>query len=342
VTHIVWWGWPTRAEYDRGSLEDNGDAGRVMYQDFFPEGPEFTYHRDLRTLPAGVGAVVIINALISNEGCAALGIESPFDVHFVNERIKSLPWVIVFVVDDVDSHYDLDNLRHPNMKIWTEFAKPRLTAAHPGCHSHVPQCHHLVRRLPEGYERWTTLWKKPSLYNRPIDWFFAGQSLPLRHGDWLVALQRLTNHLQPLSHDDAVFLKYEGRDAKCQDIGRLPIVEYIAIMRTSKIVICRPENCMPETTRLYSTLESGCIPIVSERPAVAGAFRDQYDWNGYWEYMLGEKPPFPVVKNPADLDEVMQRTLDNWPQNAIHVAAWWADYKTRLCATLKAEIQAIQ
>lgn len=342
MTHIVWWGWPTRAEYDKGSLEDNGDAGRVMYQDFFPEGPDFVYHRDLRTLPEGVGAVVVINALISSEGCANLGIENTVDVNFINQCIKSLPWVIIFVVDDVDSHYELDKLHHPHMKIWTEFAKPKLTATHVGCHVNVPKCHHLVRRLPEGYERWTTMRSKPSFHNRSVDWFFAGQSIPARHGDWLVALQRLTNHPQSLCHDDAVFLQYEGKNAECQDIGRLPIIEYIATMRISKIVICRPENCMPETTRIYSTLESGCVPIVSDRPGVAGAFRDQYDWSGYWEYLLGEKPPFPVVTDPKDLDKVIQQTLAEWPQNAIRVSEWWIDYKKRLCASLKAEIQAME
>ena len=340
MTHIVWWGWGTRSDYDTGiaGLEDNGDAGRVMYQDFFPEG-EYTYHKDLRTLPPNVGAVIAINALISDDGCKALGIESPVNVEFVNTRIEQLPWVIIFVCDDVDSHYELDKLHHPNMKIWTEFAKPKLTSVHPGCHSQVPQCHHLVRRLPEGYERWTTVYPAPAIQPRPIDWFFAGQSIPDRHGEWLVALQRLTGHSAPLRHTDAVFVQYEGKKAECRDIGRLPVREYISMVQASKIVIARPENCMPETTRMWSVLESGCVPIVSDRPAVAGAFRDQYDWNGYWEYELGEKPPFPIVSDPKDLDGVLQHTLAEWPNNAIRLAEWWTDYKQRLCATLKREIK---
>lgn len=339
MAHIVWWGWKTREEYDRGVFEDNGDAGRVMYQDFFPEGPDFTYHQDLRTLPHGAGAVVVINALVSDDDCVQLGIPSPTNVNFVNERIEQLPWVIIFVVDDVDSHYDLDKLHHPNMKIWTEFAKPKLSSVYPGCHRDVPKCHHLVRRLPEGYERWTTVWQKPSLEPRPIDWFFAGQSIPDRHGEWLTALQRLTNHPQPLRHTDAVFIKYEGIDAKCQDIGRLPIKDYIPLMQASKVIIARPENCMPETTRMWSALESGCIPIVSDRPAVPGAFRNQYDWTDYWEYELGEKPPFPVISDPNDLDRVLKQTLNEWPQNAIRVSEWWEDYKSRLCTKLKLEIK---
>ena len=58
--------------------------------------------------------------------------------------------------------------------------------------------------------------------------------------------------------------------------------------------------------------------------------------------MLGEKPPFPVVKNVSDLDYVLQQTLNEWPENGKRVYSWWIDYKARLGASLRAEIEAIQ
>ena len=322
-----------------------------MYQDFFPEG-EFIYHKDLRTVPAGVGAVVVINASVSDEKCNTLGIESPVNVEFVNNRIEQLPWVIVFIAGDEDSHYHIDNLRHPNMKVWIQLPKPKLTSMYPGCHSNVPKSHHLVRRVPEGYGRWVKQYPKFPLQPRPIDWSFVGQTVADRHGEWLADLQRLTNHPQPIHHTDAVFLKYENRNAECLDVchaapgectkhtcGRVSWDEYARIQSESKIVICRPENCNPEASRVAESLEMGCIPIVSEKPSGPGAFRDNYDWSNWWEYMLGEPPPFPVLKNRTDLDEVLQQTLREWPQNAIRVANWWADYKQRLCETLKYEIR---
>lgn len=353
MTHIVWWGW------DSNPNTGMEIYGTTMYKEFFPEGSDFTYHYDIRTLPKGVGAVLVISSCISEPTSLALGIVPPVRygvdssqmLSTVREYIKEMPWVIILVAQDEDAHIPIDTLAHPKMRIWVQVPKPRVTASHPGL-PHAAKCGPEVRPLPVG---WDGMFNglssfQPSFTIRPIDWLFKGQSVYHRHGEWLKALQNLANHPESLSINENTdqapnwtFVKYEDHDAKCWDSGTMPVEDYVRLHASAKIVICRPENWNPCPARVFFVLQVGCVPIVSERPSLPNsAWNNLYDWNNWWEYMLGEKPPFPVVKNVNDLPRILEQAVREWPQNAIQTHAWWMGYKERLGSSLRAEIQEMQ
>ena len=334
MTHIVWWGWP--------KIKQGEDHGVAMYKEFFPEG-DFTYHYDIRTVPEGIGTVLVVNSCISEQTANAFGIVHP-SLSAIQKCIDKMPWVIILLAQDEDAHTRLDTLVHPKMRLWVQCPKPIVTAAHPG----LDWAYKLgsgVRSLPMGYDsdfnRLVSY--KPSFETRSIDWMFKGQCAYHRHGDWLKTIQVLANHAQPIPDDvNSTFVKYEGRDAEYRQDGFYSIDDYIKLHTDSKVVICRPEGWNPCPARIFYVLQAGCIPIVSEKPSTRGAWYDFYDWNNWWEFMLGEKPPFPVVKNVSDLGYVLQQTLNEWPENGKRVYSWWIDYKARLGASLRAEIEAIQ
>ena len=352
MTHIVWWGWPP--------ANTNMEVyGTTMYKEFFPEGPDFTYHYDPRTVPAGQGAVLVINSCISEQTATAFGVLPPirydiareYQLSTITDIIKRMPWVVILLAQDEDAHTPLDTLVHPNMRIWVQVPKPRPTLSHPGL-GHMYKCGLDVRPLPVGWDGMFDCLSsyKPSFGNRPIDWLFKGQSVYHRHGEWLTALQNLANHPHSLGineHGDQTpnwtFIKYAGQDATCWDSGTLPTEDFIKLHTSAKIIICRPENWNPCPARVFFVLQAGCIPIVPERPSLRDSAWNKYcDWNGWWDYMLGEKPPFPVVKDASDLPYVLEQTLNEWPENGKRIHTWWTDYKKRLGASLRAEIESLQ
>lgn len=333
MVHIVWWGWP--------KIKQGEDHGIAMYKEFFPEGSEFAHHYDIRTLPKGEGAVLVVSACVSERMASVLGIVNP-TLTAIQDAIQQMPWVVILVAQDEDAHIRFDKLAHPKMRIWVQCPKPALTPTHQGL-DWAARCEH-VRRLPMGYDsdfsRLVSF--HPSFTHRTIEWLFKGQCALHRHGEWLTELQRLANHPQPVTTDaNCTFVKYEGRDAECCEDGHVSIEDYIRLHTDAKVVICRPEGWNPCPARLFYVLQAGCVPIVSEKPSIRGAWYDLYDWNGWWDYMFGEPVPFPVVKDVKDLEWVLQRTLNEWPENAKRVYAWWIDYKKRLGASLRAEIREI-
>lgn len=335
MTHIVWWGWP--------KIKQGEDHGVAMYKEFFPEGPDFTYHYDIRTLPLGEGAVLVINTCISEQTAGARGIIHPARLE---DYICKMPWVILLIAQDEDAHTRFDTWIHPKMRIWVQIPKPPITPSHPGL-AWAAKCGPGIRQLPMGYDsEFNSLalpFFQPSFISRPINWLFKGECALPRHGEWLTELQRLANHPQPLKTDHCAFLQYEGHAAECIDDGsRVPIEQYIKLHTDAKVVICRPEGWNPCPARLFYVLQAGCVPIVSEKPSTRGAWYDLYDWTNWWEYMLGEKPPFPIVKDVNDLERTLQQALNEWPQNAQRIYAWWIDYKVRLGASLRAEIQEME
>ena len=83
------------------------------------------------------------------------------------------------------------------------------------------------------------------------------------------------------------------------------------------------------------------MPIAS---GVAGGegWNIRYDWSKYWEYVFGEKPPFPVINSPEQLADTVQNVLDNWTEYGKIVPAWWKDYKFRFTHVLREEVRILR
>lgn len=302
MIHLVWWRF--NQHQLRNTLETDstiqGIHSTIMYSDFFPE-PQFKYVYGFGDLPYDSGALVIVNG----------GNCRPDEMEILNALIRPLPWVVIMVVFDEGSLLPLAQIRHPNMKIWVQ--EPKI-----GVHDNM-------RRIPLGY----TLWAKQNLplaLSRPWDWFFGGR---MGHvPEWDKAIRNLTNGR----------LYDVPRDAENYIIDCLNPASYMQAMGVAKVIPCRPGNCTPETSRVYEALEAGCVPIVCKFPP-EGGWKVNYPWPNYWEYVLGENPPFPIINGPEELAGAIQQALAEWPINARRIGEWWHQYKRNLHAILFTEIQ---
>jgi hypothetical protein len=333
--NIVWWKWNFARYRDIDSVKCICEHDTPMYMDIFPESEKIIYHGDFDALPAQTGAIVIINGAVVKLT----------DIEVLNEYIKTMPWVVVFSMQDDDSDFPLHELRHSNMKIWVQSPKPGGKGI-----SWAANNHNAFRRVPVGYtQMFRHISAEQKRIPRTLDWFFSGINGPGLRIEWETALKNLMGDVynEPQIPEPKIADKNRyafERQVWCNKghwRGMLDESDYVHMTCSAKVIICRPAPCGPETGRLYEALEAGCVPIVPQFPPL-GAWAESYDWRDYWEYVLGEKPPFPIINDASDLAGEVRNAIQEWPANAQRISVWWTDYKERLKKVLWDEVKELQ
>lgn len=152
---------------------------------------------------------------------------------------------------------------------------------------------------------------------KDLDWFFAGQSGHPKREQMIGAIQGLEN---------GELIVTEGFTEG------LPSDEYYSKLARAKIALCPAGPHTPDTFRLWEALELGCIPIVDRKPS-----RQGYP-DGFWEFMLGEVPPFVFVDDWNDIKKLIPQVLKDWRSKSIECSAWWKRHKRKMVKELKADI----
>lgn len=231
--------------------------------------------------------------------------DPPIDMHQLNTQLNPFKWVLLVMIGDEASRLRLDWIEHPCLSIWEYDAKPGKLKYHP---------------LPAGPIQ------VPFVQSaKTLDWFVSGS---IRDINWDREIRGLRGNGLYYPHH----LGYQ---------------EYGENLAASVCVPCRPSWTSPETCRIYDALESGSIPIVGiypgEDPPGHCWWRGyNYDWDNFWLNLFGEQPPFPVIRTPNALQDAVNNTVREWPENGRRVHAWWEDYKTRLIESLRAEVKRLQ
>lgn len=265
---------------------------------------EYSWIHDFKNFPSTVNSRQYGAVIIVN------GAANGIDMRQLNSQLyaSGMNWALILSFCDEGSGQHLEWIDHSNVSLWVEMPKP---GKHDAWH-----------RLPVG--------ALPRILNtfsdeRPIDWFFSGQ---IKDRAWDIATRQLTNGKYVpyhMSHGD-----------------------YWASLASSKVTICRPTWASPETCRVYDALEAGSVPIVgcypSEAPDGHRWWRKLgFDWPHYWEYVLGETPPFPIIQDPKELVAVVQDQIARWtPKRSDEVRNWWSNHKQSLRMVLREEIRKLQ
>jgi len=225
--------------------------------------------------------------------------------------LNTLNWSLVIVICDDEASFNTRLLMAPNRKIWQQMPIPyhhdftdrRIICGYPG---DAPQ--HLAR-----FNQWSV--------DRPLNWFFAGQ---VNHSRRYQCAEQLEKR------SDGLLVKTPGF---WQGLGR---PEYYEKMSQAKIIPCPAGPVTPDTIRMAEALEAGCVPLIDDKPG-SRAFPA-----GFWPYVLGENPPFPVVSNWAALSEIMDDQLSQWPANRDRCLEWWNRYKKSWQDNMRADIEELQ
>lgn len=230
--------------------------------------------------------------------------------YLLNE-LNKLKWSLVMIICDDEASFNTRFLCAPNRIIWQQmpipgrhdFAKRRIICGYPG------DC----KEILDQYDRHSI--------ERPLNWFFSGQVNHSRRYQCCTQLEK---------RSDGFLCKTAGF---WQGLTRQ---EYYAKMVSAKVIPCPAGPVTPDTIRMAEALEAGCVPIIDEKPG-ARVFP-----NGFWPYVLGENPPFPIVQNWTDLPRIMDEQLALWPQNKFRCMEWWKKYKKNMQEWLVSDIQELQ
>lgn len=275
-----------------------------LFEKAFPRETNNWCHRFTDFKNYDEGAVVIMNG----GGCYEQDLQG---MHEMQEDLKPFRWVLLISMNDEGSGQHLEWIEHPRVKIWVQDPKPN---KHNFCH-----------RFPswpiKGYEKVLTSFPKQ---DRMLDWFFSGS---MRDLAWDEQIRNLPGNGK--FYD--THLGYEG---------------YMQHLYSSKFCPCRPCFQSPETCRVYDALEAGCIPIVGIYPAINPTNGVPwwptfgFDWPNYWEYIYGETPPFPIIKDASDLNWTFKELMNNWtPEQSQKVYDWWQTQKQKFISDLREDVR---
>lgn len=227
----------------------------------------------------------------------------------IAEDLCRLQRVIIVLTGDDAASFPSQNLLTPGRKLWQQMPIP-------GKHDRASRL--LICGYPADAK---TLLEPHKNMERDLDWSFAGQITHQRRFDCVEQLRKMPNGL--LKENSSFWFGMERP-------------EYYKSMARSKIIPCPSGPVTPDTIRLSEALEAGCLPLADGTCA-----RQNYP-NGYWQYVLGCEPPFPIIDDWGTLPEVMERELARWPYNRDIAVEWWQQYKQSLHTWLWTDLEELR
>jgi hypothetical protein len=233
----------------------------------------------------------------------------------LNSILKRLEWAVVILGGDEESVFPADAFEwHTRLALWVQTPRPgkhdraqrRLGVFWP---PFVPR---ILREIGHADDA------------KPLDWFFSGQ-VPDDHPP-RKQLVDVLNRMKGRGfgrgeiHPTSMFGEQYERGSTPEERSAV----YLRFMRAAKIAPAPTGPVVPDTFRLWEALEAGTIPIAQP----SAPYGDRAE--GYWPYLLGEEPPFPLLDNWNQLPAVTLSLRDGWPANANRLSAWWQQRKREM------------
>lgn len=226
----------------------------------------------------------------------------------IQQDVNGLEKSLIINIGDEGAEFPTRRLIGSTRKIWVQMPVP-------GRHDYAS--HFLVCGYPHDAKMHLAVRDARSV-NRPLDWFFSGQVQHQRRRDCVAQLSRLPNGL------------LNPTPGFWQGLERS---EYYRMMSDAKIIPCPAGSVTPDTIRMAEALEAGCVPIVD------GLYAQANRPDNYWQYVLGENPPFPIIYDWKDFPRILAEELKKWPANRDRCIEWWTAYKLKMVDWMTQDIK---
>lgn len=227
-------------------------------------------------------------------------------INELNLLVSKLKWVVLMLTGDEESVFPVEKIKHDNIKIWV--MSPR------------PGRHDAYGKLGTGYPPQINNFKTADAPEKDINWFFAGQVTHQRRIECVEQLDKMEN---------GVLLKTKGFTQ-----GLEHGLYYNNMMR-SKVAPAPSGPETPDSFRLFESLELASVPIADSLDP-KGVFPADY-----WTYFFGEEPPFPVLKDYAQLPGYISDCVEKYPSINNKVFSWWISKKRQLASNISQDIQQV-
>ena len=247
-------------------------------------------------LPTDKGAIIFL----AGGWCSS---KSREEINELSDKIKQLPFALIFHTSDEGDLFDSSFLRSEKVKIWRQNAKPFIGAKYD-------------RNILFSYTAGTLAFaERFKDIEKDILWSFCGQVTHSKREGCIAELSK---------RNDGYLLTTDGF-AKGLEHN-----EYFNIMGRSKIVICPSGPVSPETFRQQEAMEFGCLPICDKR---APNWAQDID---YWQFAVGQVP-FPTVNNWAEIHNILDHYIHKPEQlytDTTNTCNWWQNYKDELLQSM--------
>jgi hypothetical protein len=235
----------------------------------------------------------------------------------LNKDIKRLKWVVLILVGDEAGDFPAKLIEHPNMRLWQMTPAPK---------TYVEGAYKIGSGIPPAGYDWLPQYREDA-YNRPVDYFFAGQLTHERRRGLKTELDTL-EEFKENNHLEGVTFYSEGFTQG------IPPEHYYKGLAAAKVVPCPSGAVNPESFRLFEALEAGCVPIVD-------AFSPEMEYTDFWTWFFNEEPPFPVYTDFSQIRGYMITAIKDYPAINNKVFAWWQKKKREMAYRLVDDLEAV-
>lgn len=212
----------------------------------------------------------------------------------INEHLSQYKWVLLFLTSDEEGKFPVEEIDHPNIKIWVQYPKQGR--------------HDKYGKLPLGY---TSDTRKNLVYtDKTLEVFYSGQRSHERRVLCSESLQEIRK-----KHRNNLILDTEGFAQ-----GLKPEY-YMADMSNAKVAPAPSGPISADSFRLYEALEAGAVPI-GDQISLAGDHK-------YFNYLFGSVP-FATIEDYESMPGYIKDLLGEYPEINNDVQAWWIKKKRDL------------
>jgi len=220
----------------------------------------------------------------------------------LSKELNKLSRVVLFINGDENARFDVDKISHPNIEIWIQYPHKK-HAAYNKMPIGVPQ--HLNDNAPEYKEK-------------EYDVYFGGQITHQRRVELSHVMPNLKNSL------------YGPTEGFSQ--GDKP-KDYYAKLASAKIAPCPSGAAVIDTFRFFESIELLTLPV-------ADTINPKGIQTDFYKEMFGVNVPFNYVSNWNELNKLVPKLLDQYPNNMHQVVCWWIKQKRDLGIKIMRQINA--
>ena len=219
----------------------------------------------------------------------------------INQELKKIKKVVLFITGDEEGLFDIKTIKHKNIDIWIQYPHPK-HEKYNKLPLGVPQ--HLKNNVPE--------------YDKKIyDIYFGGQITHVRRQQLSEVMPTLKNSLYKPTDGFA-----KGDNPK----------EYYKNLLSSKICPAPSGAVVIDSFRFYEALEMLSLPIAD--------LRDSKNSITNFYYNMFEIMPIESVIDWYEISGILEKILEDYPNNMHRAIAWWIKCKRDLSIKIMRQINA--
>ena len=220
----------------------------------------------------------------------------------LSNELKNINRVVLFINGDENSRFDVSKVKHSNIEIWIQYPHEK-HGEYNKMPVGVPQ--HLKENLPQ----YTTKY---------YDVYFGGQITHQRRKELAGIMPKLKNSLYGPTNGFS-----QGDKPK----------DYYSKLASAKIAPCPSGAAVIDTFRFFESIELLTLPIA-----------DTIDPKGiqtdFYKKMFGVYLPFKEISNWNEIEKLVPRLLDHYPNNMHQVVCWWIKQKRDLGIKIMRQVNA--